>query len=73
MTGEPERQLGALLRSALPPVDEPPPPADLWPRLSPRLAPRLQRGQRLDWVLALIALALLLGVPDAWLAVFYHL
>lgn len=73
MTGERDRELATLIRSALPPVGEPPPPADLWPRLSRRLGPRLRPGHRLDWVLALIALALLIRFPEAWLAVFYHL
>lgn len=73
MTGGRDRELTTLIRSGLPPAGEPPQPADLWPRLRRRLDPRLRRGHRLDWVLALIALALLIRFPEAWLAILYHL
>jgi len=73
VTGGRDRELAALIRSGLPPVGVPPPPADLWPRLRRRLDPRLRPGHRLDWVLALIALALLIGFPEVRLAVLYHL
>lgn len=73
MSGGNDRELAMLLRSGLPPVGEPPEPADLWPRLRRRLDPRLRRAHRLDWVLALVALALLVRFPEVWLAVLYHL
>lgn len=70
---ERDRELATLIRSGLSPVGEPPQPADLWPELRRRLRPRLRRGHRLDWVLALVALALLIGFPEAWVAILYHL
>jgi hypothetical protein len=70
--------LRALLKSALPPVDDVR-HRDLWPQMlarlesSPPLASRAKRVPWLDWVLAAAALALMLLFPGVLPMLLFHL
>jgi hypothetical protein len=68
-----DRKLVGLIREALPPLGEPPPGVDLWPRFERRLLERRRRPATLDWLMAVLVLGLLAGFPEAVLLVLYYL
>lgn len=68
-----DQELRKLIRQAVPRAGEPTPPADLWARLEQRLEARQTSLGKLDWLLAGLALGLILGFPEAVLLVLYHL
>ena len=73
MNAHHEEKIRALLRGALPPVDDGGPPRDLWPALLRRLDEAPARVPWFDWVCAGALLALLGIFPELIPALFYYL
>lgn len=68
-----DQRLVALVRQALPPLDDSPDSVDLWRRFEHRVDGRRPSPGRLDWLMVALVLALLAGFPEALLLLLYHL
>lgn len=68
-----DEKLVALIRQTFPPLSEPPPSNDLWPRFERRLNARRMSVGPLDRLMAAAVLGLLAGFPEAVLLVLYQL
>jgi len=70
---EDDKELRALLKQALPPVQNTELQRDLWPQMLRRLDEHQFRVPWFDWVLAAGTVAALLIFPGAIPALLYHL
>jgi len=70
---EDDKELRALLKQALPPVQNTELQRDLWPQMLRRLDEHQFRVPWFDWVLAAGTVAALIFFPGAIPALLYHL
>jgi hypothetical protein len=67
-----DEQFGKFIKDVIGPVNDTGPSADLWPRMLGKLADSGSRFSWFDWVLAALAVALCIIVPDAIPGLLYH-
>jgi len=70
---ENDKELKALLKQALPPMENTELQRDLWPQMLRRLDEQPLRVPWFDWVLAVVTAAALLLYPGAIPVLLYHL
>ena len=70
---EKDKELQALLKQALPPVQNTELQRDLWPQMLRRLDEHQLHVPWFDWVLAAVSAAALIFFPGAIPALLYHL
>jgi hypothetical protein len=68
-----DKELHALLKQSLPPMENAELQRDLWPQMLRRLDAQPFRIPWFDWVLAAVTAAALLFFPGAIPALLYHL
>ena len=73
MNGQDEKELGELLRKAMPPMAGTELERDLWLEMLRRLGARPIRVAWLDWALAALLVALLLSFPEVISVLLYQL